>query len=580
MLFKIHDAKNQNYIEKHDLIKFLYNYPDRDVFKLIRESGEFKDLGVKPQDDNLVKPNKGGASKPRPNHNLKRRSEYGINLDATMMHEERVMNLTEMVNKKTIDAYKNNGKTHGLTAQPFNIQPTTINNKIKLIADLIFKRYGKNKRLEYDEFCQWMKLHKQFLATFREWFKPDLWVEYDDEQMNKGVLSFHKKTPLAQDHVKTQKFRSSLKTSAYIKLYDHFLMIFKNEKDLLPYRVIILKLLDISYNFKKRKVLIAHPNKAYDKIKLILPDDETLAKWKRILDNYTNDSVSNRYEYGDGEIIGKGKFSRVYRVKERGSSNEYALKTIDKKSLLDEERQVLINEASIMQLLNHTNIIRLYQSIETNEYYFYVLELVKGSDLYRYVSKKKFLDEYEASWIMKNLLEALEYLHSTGIVHRDLKPENIMLEFNAKGEITKVKIIDFGLACYQEDVKAMKARCGTLNYTAPEILMGKDYDYAVDIFSLGCIMYFMIRGSLPFYSDDQYIVAKKTVDGDYELDNDDFFLNVSEECRTLIEGMLEHDPKQRTTIMEAITSDWIAKGETLKKYNNKNREHFDLNDYL
>lgn len=582
MLFKIHDTKNQNYIEKKDLIKFLYNYPDRDVFKLVRETGEFNNFGKKQADKSLIDFNKGKSkaqeNKGRPN--FKRMSEYAINFDASMVHEDNIMNLTEMVNEKSIDKYQNKGTGLGLTAQPFNIQPTSVDNKIKLIADLIYKRYCKNGKMEYTEFSQWIKLHKEFLASFREWFKLDLWLEYHDEQSNRDLLSFHKKTPIAEDSVKTQKFNSYKKTSCYMKLYDHFLMIFKNERETIPHRIIILKLLDISYNFKKRKILIVHPSKDYDKIKLVLASDEILNKWKKIFDEYTNDSVMKKYQYDEGEIIGKGKFSSVYKVKERISDKEYALKIINKKTLLEEEKQILINEASIMQVLNHCNIIKLYQSIETNEFYFYILEIVKGSDLYRYVSKKKFLDEYETSWIMKNLFDAIDYVHSTGIIHRDLKPENVMLEFNAKGEISKVKLIDFGLACYQEDKKAMKTRCGTLNYTAPEILLGEEYDNGVDIFSLGCMLYFMIRGSLPFYSDDQYIVAKKTVDGDYELDNDEFFLNVSDGCKQLLMGLLENDPKKRMTLMSAMTSDWIMKGETLKKYQNKNRDNFDLNKYI
>lgn len=583
MIFKIHDTKGQNYIEKKDLIKFLYNYPDRDVFKLIRETGEFKDYGQKNTIDKSLCDVKNGRhviSDRKTQNNHKRMSAYAINLDASMVHEDNVMNLTEMVNEKSFDSYKNKGKTLGLTAQPFNIQPTSVDNKIKFIADLIYKRYGKNGKLELQEFSQWIKLHKEFLSSFREWFKLDLWVEYTDEQTNRHLLSFYKKTPILEDMIKVQKFRSYKKVKAYIRLYDHFLMIFKNEYETIPYRIVILKLLDITYNFKKKKILIDHPCKFYDRIKLLMSNDENLNKWKKVLDEYTNDCILKKYQYNDGEIIGKGKFSKVYKIKERGADNEYALKIIDKKNLLEEEKQVLINEASIMQVLNHTNVVKLYQSIETNQFYFYILELVKGSDLYRYVSKKKFLDEYEASWIMKNLFDAMDYVHSTGIIHRDMKPENVMLEFNAKDEISMVKLIDFGLACYTEDKKALKARCGTLNYTAPEILLGEEYDHTVDIFSLGCIMYFMIRGSLPFYSDDQYIVAKKTVDGDYELENDEFFLNVSDGCKDLLKGLLESDPKKRITLLNAMTSDWILKGETLKKYKFKNRENFDLNKYI
>lgn len=582
-LFRIHDTKEQNFIEKQDLIKLLYNYPDRDVFRLVRETGEYRTFLQKTSTDCNLRNGvelKGSETMDRVQNIEKRKSEFQINIDSSMIHEDNIMNLTEMVNQKSIDNYKSRGKTLGLTAQPFNIQPTTIDNKIKFIADLIFKRYGKNGRFEYPEFCQWIKLHKDFLNSFRQWFRLDIWLEYYDEITDRHLLSFHKKKPDVEGNVRTQHFNTYKKHKAYGRLYHDFFMLFYHEADTVPYKVIILKLLEVSFNLKKRKILIEHECPSYERIKILLPDEFTFAVWKKVFEEFTNDSINKKYEWNKGEIIGKGKFSKVLRVVERGSDKEYALKIIEKKTLLDEEKEILIHEASITRVLNHTNIVKLYQSIETHGFYFHVLELINGDDLYRYVSKKKFLDEYEASWIMKNLLDAIDYIHSTGIVHRDLKPENIMLEFNARGEVSMVKIIDFGLACYIEDKKAMAARCGTLNYTAPEILTGDKYDNKVDIFSLGVVMYFMIRGSLPFYSDDQYIVAKKTVEGDYEMENDDFFLNVSPNCKKIIRGMLESDLTKRITILDVMTDDWITKGETLKKYKNNNREQFDLNKYI
>ena len=582
-LFMIYDTKEQNYIEKRDLIKLLYNYPNRDVFELIRESIELSKLTIQEAlNDNIDTKYKMMISRtPQPSTTKQKvRSEVPFNINDSIQKEDNLLNFTEIVNKKDNLGYKNKTNSLGLTAQPFRPHPTSVDNKIKLIADLIYLRYGKNGKLELEEFSQWMKLHKTFLNSFREWFKQDIWSEYYDEATNRYLPSFFKKKPEIEGFVKTQRFKTYKKVNVYCKLYGKFFMLFKNIKDIIPFRVIILRLLDISYNYKKNKILIEHQCAKYDKIKIILPNETTFKLWKQVFDEFTTDIVTRKYKWQDGEIIGVGKFSKVYRVSDRETNKFYALKIINKKKLLDEEKAILFNEANIMNVLNHKNIIKLYQSIENYEYYFYVLELVNGKDLYRYVSNRKFLDEYEASWIMKNLFEAVDYIHMTGIVHRDLKPENIMLEFNAKSEIIKVKIIDFGLSCFSEDVKAMKARCGTLNYTAPEILTSVPYDNKIDVFSLGVIMYFMIRGNLPFYSDDKYITAKKTIDGDYEMDNDDFFINVSSGCKELIKAMLEIDPKKRINIFQAMTSDWILKGETLKKYQNINREEFNLNKFI
>lgn len=568
-LFSIHDTKNQNYIEKFDLIKLLYNYPDKDVFKLIRETGDFdKTVPKTPIKNRLSEDGKVSTCNNKLKNGHKRISDFNLKIDSSMLNEDNVMNLTELMNKKTYDKYKTHRNSLGLTAQPFNIQPTTIDNKIKLIADLIYKRYGKNGRFEHTEFSQWIKLHKDFLNSFKDWFKLDIWASYFDYDTNRNLLSFHKKKPDLEGFIKTQQFKRYRKVKAYARLYENFLMIFQNEKDTIPYRVIVLKLLEISYNSVKRKILIEHASPKYPNIKLILPNEETFIEWKSVFNEFTGNVITKKYEWNNGSIIGKGKFSRVYKVKENDTDKEFALKLINKKILLDTERLVIINEANIMKVLNHANIIKLYQSVETHDFYYYILELVSGSDLYRYISKKKFLEEYEASWIMKMLFDTIDYIHNSGIMHRDLKPENIMLEFNDKDEIVKLKIIDFGFACFQDDYRAMKSRCGTLNYTAPEILLGDTYDYKVDMFALGVIMYFMVRGSLPFYSDDQYIIAKKTVDGDYEID-DGFFANVSESCKSLLKGLLEPDPRKRMSLSHAMTSDWIIKGELLKNMKQK-----------
>lgn len=567
------------------MVKFLYNYPDHNVFKLEETTKEPRraDFGDDTSKSPVDKSNRNTETfylQPKTQRICKQQSENVMAFDSSLTFIDNVANVTQMVNEHSFDAYKNKGKTLGLTAQPFNNQPITTSNKIQQIAETIYKRYGKNGRLEIQEFIQWNKLHKEFLINFKEWFQMDFWSQSRNEKSGKCLLNFHQRTPIAEDQVKIQKFRSFKKTTAFIRLYDHFLMIFKTSEDTVPCRVIILKLIDVNYNIEKHKILITHPNPGYDKIKVVMPNESAFNKWKKIFDDYTNDCIMHKYQFDDSEIIGKGKFSKVYRVEEKCSSKEFALKMVNKRDLLIEERQLLMNEASLLRIFNHENIIKLHNCIETNDFYFYIFDLVKGSDLFQYITKRKFLDEHEASWIMKGILEAVDYVHSTGIVHRDLKPENVMLEFNSKGEISHLKLIDFGLACYMEDKNALDNRCGTLNYAAPEVLLGSEYGSAIDVFSLGCIMYFMIRGKLPFYSDDQYIVAKKTVEGDYELDNDDFFLNVSDGCKSLLRGLLNPAAKDRISLATALKSDWIQKGEILKKYKNKNRENFDLNKYI
>ena len=566
-MFDINDLENEGFIRKENFIKFLYNYPGKDIYQLIKEVNNSSSILPKclitkkknPKIDLIMAENEGNC--------LNRNSELCIQMENSMLNENQIINFSNFVDSKEKSTYRKQtmGKTLGLTAQPYKKQPTNVSNKIRHAADIIFNRYAKNGKLELTGFSQWLKIHKEFLNSFRNWFRTDLWKGYYDNETGQPLLSFHKKQADLEGYVKSQKYGNFIKKKAYIRVYDCFLFLFRNERDNLPYRVIVLKLVNIGFNNEKRKILISHGCKKYKDLKIIISDKDTFKIWKNFFTNFTNNHIDKHYIWDETNIIGKGRFSTVYSVMKRQDRSRYALKLIHKKSLTEKERQSIINEKDILSSLDHINLVKLHKTVETNDNYFYVFEEVKGQDLYRYVTEKHNLEEYEASYIMKNLFDAVDYLHSRGIIHRDLKPDNIMLELKQK-RLNKLKIIDFGIACFQIDEIAMGIKCGTLNYTAPEILLGHGYDFAVDTFSLGVIMYFIIRGNLPFFHTDEFVTACKTVDGDYELENDDFFLNKSESCKDLLKRLLETDPSKRITIKEALSHDWIKNGETLKRY--------------
>jgi serine/threonine protein kinase len=281
--------------------------------------------------------------------------------------------------------------------------------------------------------------------------------------------------------------------------------------------------------------------------------------------------------------IGTGKFSSVHRARSRLSGNLYAIKLIEKSRLLKDEAELLKNETSIMKVLDHPNCISLHESFETLENLYYVIELVEGQDLYRYVNDRVYLEEIEASQILSQIFEAVGYLHSLGIIHRDLKPENVMLQLNNKDEnkVDNVKLIDFGFAIYYEELKIKKTACGTLNYTAPEILSGEDYDYKCDCFSLGVITYYLIKGELPFHNDTHEILIKNIIEGNYPMEGDEFFFNVSPEAKDLIAKLLDTDPEKRISIAEAQQHPWITNRENLKKYYQKNKQDtFDVGNFV
>ena len=122
--------------------------------------------------------------------------------------------------------------------------------------------------------------------------------------------------------------------------------------------------------------------------------------------------------------------------------------------------------------------------------------------------------------------------------------------------IKTLKLIDFGFAIFAEDVKEGLVKAGTVNFMAPEILMDKIYGTQSDVFSLGVILYFILSGELPFYSEENELIVKKIVEGDYDLEGPQLD-DISEEAKDLIKSMLEIDPEKRITIKKALNHSWI-----------------------
>ena len=146
-----------------------------------------------------------------------------------------------------------------------------------------------------------------------------------------------------------------------------------------------------------------------------------------------------------------------------------------------------------MKQLKNNNVLKLYEVYETKNSLYLVLELIKGGELLRAVSKKKQFKEIDLKLLMKNLLTSLKHIHSKDILHRDIKPDNLLLR--DENIIHDIVIADFGLSCQLNNEKILYKRCGTPGYVAPEILKWHEgdafYSTKCDIFSIGCIFYLM-----------------------------------------------------------------------------------------
>ena len=162
-------------------------------------------------------------------------------------------------------------------------------------------------------------------------------------------------------------------------------------------------------------------------------------------------------------------------------------------------------------MCQHPNIIKLKDIFENSEYYFIVLELMAGKDLFDYIQRRGFsLPEPRVQDLAYQIGGAIKYLHALGIVHRDMKLENIMMSNSTDQGIPK--LVDFGLAKIIGPSETATEPFGTLGYVAPEVLKKRPYSYSCDVWSFGCIIYALLSGSLPFDHEDQKETIRMTLE--------------------------------------------------------------------
>ncbi len=255
-------------------------------------------------------------------------------------------------------------------------------------------------------------------------------------------------------------------------------------------------------------------------------------------------------DYSVGEVVGSGAFATVRKVVQKSTGELRALKIIKKQKSQDSARMYL--EVEILKKLVHPNIMQIFEFYEDKKNFYIITEFCEGGELFDKIVEKGSFSEAEAAGAMKQLLSAVNYVHSNSIVHRDLKPENVLLDTKKQNII---KIIDWGTARFYEKNKKMNRISGTPYYIAPEVLNEK-YDEKCDIWSCGVIMYILLCGYPPFNADTDQEILNKIKLGKFSFPDEEWE-SVSSDAKDLIVNMLAYNPTDRYSASSCLSHKWL-----------------------
>ncbi|KAM0950536.1 putative protein kinase CAMK-CAMKL-CHK1 family [Dioscorea sansibarensis] len=269
--------------------------------------------------------------------------------------------------------------------------------------------------------------------------------------------------------------------------------------------------------------------------------------------------LMERFELG--RQLGQGTFAKVYYARNIKTTQSVAIKVIDKEKVLKVGLMDQIKrEISVMRLVRHPNIVQLYEVMASKTKVYFVIEYVKGGELFNKVAKGK-LKEDVARKYFQQLIDAVDFCHSRGVYHRDLKPENLLLDENGN-----LKVSDFGLSALAESKRQdglLHTTCGTPAYVAPEVISRKGYDGAkADIWSCGVILFVLLAGYLPFHDSNLMEMYRKIGRGEYKCPN--WF---PYEARKLLSKILDPNPSTRISITKIKENSWFRKGFEDKSMN-------------
>ncbi|EZF71389.1 CAMK protein kinase [Trichophyton soudanense CBS 452.61] len=296
-------------------------------------------------------------------------------------------------------------------------------------------------------------------------------------------------------------------------------------------------------------------------------DEITILQESRFIFNYPRSRNTSKFrqQYKLFDMLGRGHFASVYLCAERSTGVKYAVKHFEKcpGAVQRLDREALQQEISMLMSVNHPNMLCLKDTFDESDGVYLILELAPEGELFNWIIRHQKLSEEETRKVFIQLFEGLRYLHERNIIHRDIKPENILV---VDKDLT-VKLADFGLAKIVGEHSFTTTLCGTPGYVAPEILAenaeARMYTRAVDIWSLGVVLYICLCGFPPF-SDELYhprdypYTQKEQIQLGIFKYPSPYWDSVDYKAMDLIDSMIEVDVKERLKVDECLEHPWIT----------------------
>ena len=314
------------------------------------------------------------------------------------------------------------------------------------------------------------------------------------------------------------------------------------------------------FNNDKAKDLINSAKRRYSKIQLKNFSFISNGIFHNTIEYDTKKyNLQNFYKLTDDFIpieLGSGAYGHVYLVSDN-ENKKYALKVINKNKInrFFGNCDIVYNEIDIHSKLEHKNIIKLYNTEETEDEINILLEYASKGNLYNLITENKGFNEEKSFEFFIQIVDAVYFLHMNQIIHRDIKPENILIT-----EDNILKLSDFGSA-KNLTLKKRNSFCGTVEYMAPEIIGSENYDFSVDIWSLGILLYELLMGYSPFKDKNA-----KTIMTNIKMHELKYEKNISEDCKDLINKLLEVNPEKRINIKDILSHKFIQNNVEKKNF--------------